>query len=125
MKQIFTALLFLFVVGCYKTEYSPTLTEPATVSDSIYTPAQHGSAVGPVLNTSGNAGLAITSVDVPEAYAVVFKCQHGKFIVKRKDIWEKLQTGDKVVIQYREEYHVTDKERVLHKFDFIDANKVD
>lgn len=125
MKQIFTALLLIFIVGCYKTEYSPVLTEPATVSDSVYTPAGHGTGIGNSFNSSGSVGMVVTSIDIPEVYAVVFKCQHGKFIVKRKDMWDKLQKGDKVIVQYREEYRVTDKERILNKYDFIDAVKVD
>lgn len=105
--------------GCGETEYSAELTEKAEIVEVVYTPAQHGSAIGPTFSTSGNVGVAITSVDIPEVYAVVFQCEHGKFIIKRKDVWERAKTGAKVTVRYREEYWVTEKERRLVKYDFL------
>jgi len=116
----------LFFTGCYETEYSPVLSEPAVVLDTVYQPSSHGDGMGLALNSKGGVSPAFTSVDIPAKWAIVFKCQHGKFIVegtdeKHKALWEKLTRDQKVTVSYREVFHVTDKERRLAKYDFIDA----
>lgn len=132
--------LALLVAGCRytKKEYSSVLTEDAEVVDLVYTPSRHGSGsgAGPSINMSGDVGISFVSVsvDIPEVYAIIFKCDHGKFIVqsnkheesqkikslrenlkdghhkesqKIKSLWENLKDGQKVSITYREVYKNT------------------
>lgn len=124
------------------TEYSQVLYEDAVVSDVVYSPSRHGSGsgIGPTMDFDGNMGLAITSTNVriPEKYAVVFECEHGKFIsegtdTRHKDLWNKLKEGMEVEVSYREKFQATygkdndgDGERDLVSrelvgYDFIDA----
>lgn len=132
------------LIGCEETkiEYSKILHEEAVVSDVVYTPSRHGSGsgIGPTMGFDGNIGIAITHVDVniPEKYAVIFKCQHGKFIIqgtsqRYKNLWEKLERDQNVIVEYREVYKsvyddidgdgVKDLiKRELIKYDFLDAN---
>ena len=125
MKKFFPILLLLCViVSCDlpKTEYSKELSEPAIVCETVYTPATHGDAFGPTISLSGKIGFASVDVDTEETFAVVFKCQHGKFIVKRRDIWKKVKDGDKVIVKYKEVYNIVEgKTPVLVDYDFIDA----
>ena len=138
MKKIASLLLFsisLFSINCkeVKTESSPELTERARVVDVIFQPSNHGSGVGPTFDLTGNGGLgiAITSVDIPEKYAVVFECQHGKFIIqgdqqKAKELWQRLKRDQQVTVRYKEVYETTYEdgralERHLTKYDFVDA----
>lgn len=118
-----------------KEEYSPNLTETATVVDLVYTPRRHGSGDGVGLTTGGDLAFTSTSVTVPERYAVVFQCQHGKFIIENdqeqtKALWNRLKEGQEVTVTYREVYRLTymvkDGQRTpLHRelkdYDFINA----
>lgn len=129
----FLPLLFLF--GCVKTEYSPTLTEPAKVVDLVYQPSNHGSGLGIGFGSSPQGGMVTTitpiSVDVPEAYAVVFQCQHGKFVIqgeesKAKEMWNRLKENQDVTVEYREVYESCYKRHLLVskklvKYEFLDA----
>ena len=111
------------MVGCCHTEYSKELTEPATVEQTIFTPATHGTGVGPV--TGGKGGLTVVSVDTSPVYAVVFECQHGKFIVENEAVWRYLKQGDHVLVNYREVYcHKADGLH-LKKYDFRSVRKID
>jgi len=136
VASLLTALATVAVVvaGCQKivTEKSDILTEPATVADLVYMPSRHGSASGPTIGMTGgelSVGVAVTSVSIPEQYAVVFQCQHGKFVIqskKAKDLWNRLTVGQKVTVSYREIYKAVyeDKKlisRSLEKYDFLDA----
>lgn len=146
---IATVALPLWLAGCdfirslpeTRTEYSKVLHEDAKVVDVVYTPSRHGGGIGPSFGmTSGGdaaVGLAVTSVNIPEKYAVVFKCQHGKFIVEgedkeHKNLWGRLQEGQEVDVTYKEIYEATYMdankdgkkeyiERKLIKYDFLDA----
>lgn len=137
MRQLYTipaVLLCILFLGCEEEEISPILTEPATVLEVIYSPAQHGSGVGPTLDItgSGGIGIAITSVSVKEKFAIVFQCPHGKFIIeggkkhKAKELWGRLKNGQEVTVSYQEIYRTTYEngepiKRVLVKYQFIDA----
>ncbi len=127
--------------GCKetKTELSDILHEDAIVSDVVYSPSRHGSDVSPTIDITGDGGIgiAIVDVDIPEKYAIVFKCEHGKFIVEGTDIehkalWERLEEGQKVDVTYKEIYKSVyddvdgDGEndlvsKTLIKYDFLDA----
>jgi hypothetical protein len=135
MKKIFFLVLVLSVLftGCIevKRESSDILYEKATVADLVYTPSTHGSGVSPTINMNMDLGISFTSVDVEERYAVVFQCQHGKFIIQNdqkqaKALWSQLKQGQEVTVSYKEEFETTyDDEkpiaRKLLKYDFLDA----
>ena len=140
--------IMLFSIGCreVKQEFSNILHEDATISDAVYTPSRHDSELGltafktgPIgVDFGGNlgfrigSGLQISSVEVPEKFAIVFKCQHGQFIIGRKEVYEKLKDhkDKRVDVSYREIYRtVYDTEggekkiieRALTDYDFINA----
>ncbi len=150
--EIFYFLTILFILsgcdGCTKTkqESSAILFEEATIVDVIYTPSTHDTKLGltmmklgPVgIGFDGNTGirmgggLQVSSVNVPEKFDVIFKCQHGKFIVNGKERYDKFEKhiGKTVIVNYREIYKTTYQEkdgkdsiieRVLMSYDFIDA----
>lgn len=152
MRKI-VVILFIGMVlslsGCsgeVKQEFSTTLHEDALVVDAVYTPSRHDTNLGftaikagPMgIDLSGNmgfsigSGLQISSVEVPEKYAVVFKCQHGQFIITRKDTYMKFKdhVGKTVDVAYREVYRTTYEmkegkkiavDRVLIDYNFLDA----
>ncbi|MBI4020864.1 MAG: hypothetical protein HY369_01340 [Candidatus Aenigmarchaeota archaeon] len=125
-------------------EQSDILHEQATVADLVYTPSQHGSAGrGAFVQTSEGGARLYQNIEItiPERYAIVFACEHGKFIVendqaKAHELWTRLREDQEVTIQYREEYRVTAKvtyqdgtetarqevRRELVGYDFLDAD---
>jgi hypothetical protein len=123
--------------GCKREviEHSKTLHEDAKVVQTVYEPSRHSTDVSPTfhLDSDGDphVGFAVTSISVPETYAVVFQCQHGKFIVegedqRHKELWQKLSEGQKVDVTYQEEYRVVYDgtnvvSRDLFKYHFMDA----
>ena len=154
MKQIkngLTALLLatgLTFTGCekrgiyYENESSPVLHEQARVAQTVYVPASdgHGSTTG--YNFGKGGGLTVSSVNIhiPAKYAVVFECQHGKFIIeggedKYKTLWEKLKDNQTVDVEYKEIYEVkysyegndnkTALEKNIIKYDFLNANPIE
>lgn len=133
----------LGLAGCQeeRIEYSPVLHEEAKVVDAIYIPSKHGSGMSVSMNLDdGSISPGITSIDIKEKYAVIFKCQHGKFIIEGTDepykkLWEKMTAGEKVKISYKEKYYsVYDDtnndgtneliEKKLIKYDFLDAQPI-
>lgn len=118
----------LFLVGCIPTrEYSQPMTETAVVDDVIFAPRNHGSGAGFGMSMSGNIVMTTTSVTIPAKWAVVFRCQHGKFIIQgtrreHEALWKKMTRGQQVVVTYREVYEVSNGTRRLIDFDFLDAN---
>ena len=74
---------------------------------------------------------ASNSVKVEDQFAIVFECQHGKFLIedlgkesRAAQLWKKLKEGDQVTIKYKEVYRVvpaTD-EKTLVKYEFVDAD---
>jgi len=138
----------VILTGCCREsieEYSETLHEDAVVVNAVYTPPHHDVKLGLTAASMGKSfgmdyggnlgfqvgnGLQVSSVSVPEKFAVVFKCSHGQFIVTRKDVYEKLKghEGETVDVSYREVYRATyetkDNERrlidrVLTDYDFL------
>ncbi|MAF13341.1 MAG: hypothetical protein CMI53_00405 [Parcubacteria group bacterium] len=91
----------------------------------------HSTDLSPTIDLDGNIGLAITSSSVSESWAVVFECEHGKFVIqgakeKHEALWNKLSEGQEVTVQYREEYRVVyEGEEVMSRelvdYDFLDA----
>lgn len=135
IRALFAIALAAALCGCDmpKTEYSPTLTEEGEIYDTAYIPAGHGSDTAVGFNTGKGGGVTITpvSIDIPERYAVVFKCQHGKFVIageKAKGLYQRFERGDKCTIEYREVIRVEMKDgkevsRSVYDLDFLDAKK--
>lgn len=152
MRNVTTVLLcgvvLLLLVGCQENrrEYSETIHEDAAIAEIVYTPSRHDSKIdltlirtGPMgIGYSGNfgirigGGLQINDVTVQEKFAIVFKCQHGQFIVQNKEIYDKLKDhkGKTVDVTYREIYRTTYDtkngkkqvtKRTLTGYDFLDA----
>lgn len=151
MKLFRIALFVLAAVvlyGCKEVvrESSEVLHENAFVVETIYTPSRHNLELGitalkagPVgMDLSGDlgigigGGLQISSTTIPEKFATVFKCKHGKFIVSRREVYEKFkgQDGKEVDVAYREIYKTTYDtvdgqkkviDRTLVDYHFIDA----
>jgi hypothetical protein len=70
---------------------------------------------------------------VEDQFAVVFECQHGKFLIedlgresRAGNLWKKLKQGDNVKILYKEVYYVVPAEgtKKLRRFEFVDADAV-
>jgi len=150
--------LFLMSCVSYKKEFSELLYEKAIVYELIATPISHETGIdfklvdlgggfsigtnglnidlGSGLTISDNGlgvgignGMQISDHKVPAKFSVIFKCQHGKFIVNGKEIYEKLKNclNDTVTVEYKEKYkvkynHDVIAERTLIDYDFIDAN---
>jgi hypothetical protein len=123
----------LFLVSCGPTynqrSQSDTLHEPATVTETCYSPGFHHIDIDTSVDGDGNITITPVSCSVPEQYAVVFRCQHGKFVIREKRIWEKCARDDEVDITYQELYNDTyDRQtkkmvkREVYDYHFIDAN---
>ena len=148
MAAVLVCGVTLLLAGCQEVEqeYSETLHEDAAIVEAVYTPSRHDSQVGltaiktgPMgIDYGGNfglrlgGGLQISRVTVPEKFAVVFKCQHGQFIISQKEVYEKFKDhkGKTVDVAYREVYRTTydtkdgEKQvvdRALVDYDFLDA----
>lgn len=134
----YLSILLLFIVGCnfnYREDrlvYSEVLNEEATVVDLVYTPGMHYSDLDIGFSTSGDFTFTPRSTRIRPKYAVVFECQHGKFIVQGEEgsnghkQWKKLKQGQKVTVLYKEIYSDTyegDKfiQRVIINMDFLDT----
>lgn len=129
---LLAAAMAAFLCGCetHETEYSDVKTEQGKVVDLVFMPANHGSSIDPGMSMSGNITLTFTSVTLPEKHAVVFQCQHGRFVVeseKAKELYQRLSRDQAVTISYREVFNLTrDGTNIIApksfvKFDFIDA----
>jgi len=87
------------------------------------------------ITTSGNLTFGTAEVSIPESYAVVFECPHGKFIIskmpKAKDLFLSLKEGKTYTCYYREVYEVKclydgdikirELSRTLVKYDFVEV----
>ncbi len=112
--------------ACSKTTYGPTLEEAGEIYDTCFVPKGHGSDVAIGYNAGKGGGLTVTPVDItiPARYAVVFKCQHGKFVIdgeRGMDVYKKFDKGDKVTIRYCEVFEVTKDSTNAVDLHFIEA----
>ena len=74
------------------------------------------------------------TVKVEDQFAIVFECQHGKFLIedlgrdsRAGKLWKKLKQGDKVKIRYKEVFYVVPADgtkKSLERFEFVDADPV-
>lgn len=123
MKAIILALL---LAGCAKHTFGPDQYERAKIVDLPFIPAGHGSGSGVTVgnDSSGNVtvGPTFTTIDIPERYAVVFECAHGRFVVSGDHaaaIWKRFHLGDSVTVKYR--VRIDDGKAV--GLDFLDATR--
>lgn len=121
-------ILSVALYGCLpETKMGEQLKEDGEVYDTCFIPKGHGSDTAIGFNTSGDISVTPINIDIPARYAIVFKCQHGKFVIdgdRGEALYKKLSKGDIVKIKYCEKllklengtWHAID----LH---FIDADK--
>lgn len=125
MRIVIAILIGLFLMGCGPvTEQSKVLKEKVRVVALVYNPGVHDSSVGPTINFNGGVGIGISSIDVPPYWAVVFECQHGRFIVEDKALWKAVYQDSVYTCLYTEIYKTEYKNdvvisRVLVKYDFL------
>lgn len=117
--KILGLLLVITVSACTRTEYGPRLSESVTVEDVVYTPDTHGSGIAPGFTSDGKMSVSFVSIDTDPIYAVVFQCQHGKFIIKDKATWEKATKGATGNVTYREVIAIKKDGRHLVGYDFL------
>ena len=81
----------------------------------------------PLLENSWYPATTPVTVTVEPIYGILFECQHGKFYIERKRLFETLKKGQKVRVCYQEVHRVVrnaegkEVSRELIKFDFLDA----
>lgn len=128
MKIILLFALAIAVIcsGCTKHKNGPELQESAEIYETCFTPAGHG-------QTSGGMGMTYKgkmtyrfpqSINIPAVYAVVFKCQHGKFVIDGKrgeSLYSRFSKGDKVTVVYCDKIDVKDGVEQAVGMHFIDA----
>lgn len=117
----------LVLVGCVERKNGPELTELGEVYDTCFVPSGHGSQTAVGFNTGKGGGMTITPINVtiPERFAIVFKCQHGKFVIdgeRGKALYRKLSKGDRVTIRYCEELEIDGGQTNAVDLHFIDAD---
>lgn len=96
--------------------------EPATVKALVYQPRNHSSDLAVGFSGSGNLTFTPVDVNFPEKWAVVFKCQHGSFVIERRDLFERLDEGQDVVVIYDEIWTVYKEQPPRFRdYDFIDV----
>ena len=126
MKHRLYFLLMWLLFGCTKHTFGPEQTEPARVVDLPFVPAGHGFGNGVAVNSDSEGNLNVsptfTSIDIPARYAVVFECQHGRFVIEgdhAQAIWNRFHVGDSVTVHYRT--RIDDGKAV--GLDFLDAER--
>jgi len=120
--SLFLLLLSLLLLACslseHEVSFSQEMQEPATIVDLVFTPKRHTSTISTSLDSHFNVQVVPVSIRIPERYAVVFQCQHGKFVIDREPIaeemWRAFRVNQKVTVYYREEY--LDRYRVTRKW---------
>jgi hypothetical protein len=106
IKLLLSLLLLAGIcVGCRKESYGPELQESGEVYDLCFVPKGHGSDTAVGFNSEGHVTVTPIDIKIPPRFAVVFKCQHGKFVVdgeRGQSLYNQLNKGDAVTIRYCE-----------------------
>lgn len=128
MKAYYLIPLLLLTAGCPKDVLGPTQSEPAEVYDTCFVPSGHGQTSGAWgYGHDGGVYTPPQDITIPATYAVVFKCQHGKFVIdgpRGEVLYKKLEKGDSVIVTYCEELTVDNGVTNHTGLHFIDANRV-
>jgi hypothetical protein len=157
MKKSLITLLLAGTIGLLscteeKIEYSNILHENAVVTNKVYTPKHSEENFRPVLiplgdgilgmNSKGGVGVmnstTFDSEKIPEEYGVIIKSQTKTFKekgpgIKYKNLYNKLEKGQKVDVSYKEIYRAFYKDinkdgkkelvkKTLVDTEFLDAN---
>jgi len=137
--------------GCEKKvitriEQSELLQENGKVIDTLYNKGYHESSLDlqpryDIVNGSFNMAVTTKKINDPETWGIVFRCDHGnKFAIQGsqpeyKSLWEKLDDGIDVLIDYKQIRKNTYedingdgiKDLTLSEiidYDFVDANPI-
>jgi hypothetical protein len=123
-------LLFVFLAACDASMKGPELVETGEVLEVIYSPGRRQEIKTTWEDTllgSGNIPHTSKVIESENKYSVVFKCQHGKFVIedegkgtRAERLWKKLEKGSKVRIRYCEVM----KNGKVDKYEFVDAEKI-
>lgn len=107
-KLLLVALLLLAGCDGEYTEYAygPVQTEPVTVEETTYIPSTTHSGGGMGIDTNGDVSFSTTTLRSPEDWVVVFRCQHGKFIVHDQAAWKLAVKDSTYTCRYRVKYKV-------------------
>lgn len=133
MRSILAIIIAAIVcstwTGCIDRQYGSELTEPGEVYDTCFVPKGHGSDVAIGFNSGKDGGITVTPVDIdiPARYAIVFKCQHGKFVIdgeRGETLYKALSKGDQVTIRYCEVFEVREGQTNAVGLHFITADVV-
>lgn len=127
--KLSVALALIALAGChdYQKFHGPELKEQGEVYETCFVPKGHGSDVAVGFSTSGNTTWTPIDIKIPARYAIVFKCQHGKFIIdgdRAEQLYKKLSKGDTVTIRYSEVFEVLDGVTNAVDLHFIDADVI-
>jgi hypothetical protein len=127
MMKFALLLFFAFsLCSCVQYQDGPVKTESGIVYDTCYVPSGHGSDIA--VGITGNGQVSITPIDlnIPARWAVVFQCEHGKFVIdgaRGEHCYQRLQRGDKVTIKYCDRFAVSSGKTNAVGMHFIDATK--
>lgn len=122
-----------------KRELSDLMQENGRVIDTLYSQEHRKSDLDIGMTSGGDLAFTPRSIRIPETWGVVFRCDRGnKFAIqgsepKYKTLWEKMDPGMEVIIDYKEirdnKYKDTNGDGVrdlvssiVIDYDFIDAN---
>lgn len=104
------------------------MTEAGEIYDTCFVPQGHASDTAIGYNTGKGGGVTLTpvNVDIPARYAVVFKCQHGKFVIEGEQgqaLYKQFNRGDEVTIHYCEVFEIKEKRTNVVGLHFLNATK--
>ena len=120
------ACLACLMCGCSRYIEGPEKTEQGEIYDVCFVPEGHGSGMG--FTSKGN--MVFTDTYIPARYAVVFKCEHGKFVIdgdRGERIYKAFNKGDSVTIHYCEDLKVNADGTTTNAYDLhflgVEKNK--
>ena len=108
-RRIVGCLLLVALAGCKSYTYSENIVVDATVYDTVFVPAGHGSDIAVGYAMGGNGGMTFTpiDVDIPARYAIVLDFNNRRHIVEgdlAKMLYHQLKRGDAARVVYRRVY---------------------
>ena len=116
------ALLLLSSCGPSKTKrWSGVLKESATVVGRRWHSASSSESLDEwAFILDGRVRSVVHTV--PERYEVSFSCQHGGFTVDRRELYDSLEEGQEVIVEYRELAEVTFHEDGTQSVEVVDLD---
>ena len=109
-----TLVLVTLLAAC--TAEGPKQKEEVTVEDVLYSPSQSGTG----LTMNGDVHVFNTET----VYAIVFKCKHGRFVVRGEDgiakkLWQSVRKGERMNATFAERF----KDGQVVGYTFYDAEE--